>query len=72
MYICRVCSLRFPTHLNSEFESHVLRCVERNADFIDNLRPAAAPYEGDPELAAFARSEGSVYNRRPGSRRQPR
>lgn len=72
MYICRVCSLRFPTHLNDDFERHVRRCVERNADFIDDLRPAQAPYEGDPELAAFARAEGSVYNRRPGTRRRPR
>jgi hypothetical protein len=72
MYVCRVCSLRFPTHCNAEFESHVRRCVKRNADFVDSCRPANAPFEGDPELAAFARSEGSVYNRRPGSRRQPR
>jgi hypothetical protein len=72
MYVCRICSLRFPTDLNGDFERHVLRCVQRHADFVDECRPVGAPFEGDPELAAFARAEGSVYDRRPGSRRQPR
>lgn len=71
MYVCRICGLRFPTHLNSEFESHVGRCVNRNEDVVDFFRPAGAPFEGDPELAAFARAEGDVYNRRPGTRRRP-
>jgi hypothetical protein len=72
MYVCRVCSLRFPTHADEAFMRHVRQCVDRNQDFIDACRPAGAPFEGDPELNLFAREEGSVYNRRPGTRRRPR
>jgi hypothetical protein len=72
MYVCRVCSLRFPTSANGAFESHIRRCVQRNEEFIDSCRPAGQPFEGDPELAAFARAEGDVYNRRAGTRRRPR
>jgi hypothetical protein len=72
MYVCRVCSLRFPAHADESFVRHVRQCVERNGEFIDSLRPAGQPFEGDPELALFAREEGSVYNRRPGTRRRPR
>ena len=71
MYVCRICGLRFPTHVEGVFESHVSKCVTRNQDFIDSCRPAGAPFEGDPELALFAREEGSVYNRRPGTRKRP-
>jgi hypothetical protein len=72
-YVCRICGLRFTTRASEGvFESHVRRCVERNGDFIDSCRPAGQPFEGDPELAAFAREEGSVWNRRPGTRRRPR
>jgi hypothetical protein len=71
-YVCRVCGSTFPLHHNGMFEQHVARCVDRHADFIDDLRPSGQPFEGDPELAAFAREEGSVYNRRPGARRRPR
>jgi hypothetical protein len=72
-YICRVCGMTFPVNsTESTFETHVGRCVARNGDFIDACRPAGQPFEGDPELAAFARAEGDVYNRRPGTRRRPR
>ena len=72
-YVCRICSLRFPRGASEAvFESHVRRCVERNQDFIEQCRPAGQPFEGDPELAAFARAEGDVYNRRAGTRRRPR
>lgn len=64
--------MRFPTVANEAFERHVSRCVQRNEEFIDSCRPSGAPFEGDPELNAFAREEGSVYNRRPGFRRRPR
>jgi hypothetical protein len=70
--VCRVCGSNFPEHHQGVFSSHVMRCVERHAGFIDSLRPGPAPFEGDPELAAFARAEGDVYNRRRGTRRQPR
>jgi hypothetical protein len=72
MYVCRICGMRFAPHLDLVFESHIARCVRRNEDVIDFFRPANAPFEGDPELAAFARAEGDVYNRRPGTRRRPR
>lgn len=71
MYICRVCGMKFPRQLDSEFESHVSRCVKRHEEFIDSVRPNVIEF-GDPELAAFARAEGDVYNRRPGTRRRPR
>jgi len=71
MYVCRICGLKFPTHLNGDFEAHVGRCVQRNEDVVDHFRPAVMEF-GDPELAAFARAEGDVYNRRPGTRRRPR
>jgi hypothetical protein len=71
-YVCRICGLRFPVNATeSVFESHVGRCVQRNEEFIDACRPAGQPFEGDPELGLFAREEGSVYNRRPGTRRRP-
>jgi hypothetical protein len=71
-YVCRVCGLQFAMRASEgAFESHVRRCVDRNQGFIDACRPAGVPYEGDPELAAFARAEGDVYNRRPGTRRRP-
>jgi hypothetical protein len=69
--VCRVCGSRFPEHHHGVFSAHVMRCVERHADFIDSLR-VGQPFEGDPELAAFARAEGSVYDRRPGTRRRAR
>ena len=47
-----------------------LRYLDRAAGLA--LEIADGSRDGDPELAAFARAEGSVYNRRPGSRRQPR
>lgn len=71
MYVCRICGLRFPARLEGEFERHVGRCVQRNEDVVDQHRPAVMTF-GDPELAAFARAEGDVYNRRPGTRRRPR
>lgn len=70
--VCRVCGSNFPEHHQGTFSAHVTRCVERHADFIDSLRPAGQPFEGDPELAAFARAEGDVYDRRPGTRRRAR
>jgi hypothetical protein len=71
-YVCRICGFRFPARASEgAFESHVGRCVAANQDFIDDCRPAGQPFEGDPELALFAREEGSVYNRRPGTRRRP-
>lgn len=72
MYVCRICGLRLSTHAEHDFEQHVAKCVRRHEEFIDSCRPAQAPFEGDPELAAFARAEGSVYNRAPGTRRRPR
>jgi len=65
---CRVCSRTFPRHQMGTFQRHLLECVERNADFVDQFRPVEI-FEGDPELAKFAREEGSVYDRRPGTRR---
>lgn len=71
--ICRVCGERYPIHHQTQFNAHLIRCVERHADFIDSLRPCPpSPAEGDPELLAFAMSEGDVYNRRAGTRKQPR
>lgn len=70
-YVCRVCGLTFPVTQDHAFAAHVGRCVERNTDVVDAFRPRA-PFEGDPELAAFARAEGDVYNRRSGTRRRPR
>ena len=71
--VCRVCGARYRQHHHRQFQTHLLACVERNAEFIDALRPApSAPFEGDPELAAFAMAEGDVYNRRPGTRKPPR
>jgi len=70
-YVCRICGLTFPSHHEHDFEQHVGRCAQRNEDVIDAFRPGALIF-GDPELAAFAREEGSVYNRRPGTRRRPR
>jgi hypothetical protein len=67
MHICRICGTLLPL---GALQAHLNRCVERNADVIDGLRPRV-PFEGDPELSRFAREEGSVYNRRPGTRRQP-
>jgi hypothetical protein len=71
-FLCRVCGMGFPAHHNGAFEAHVMRCVERHADLIDGLRHPGAPFEGDPELAAFARAEGDVWNRRAGTRRRAR
>jgi hypothetical protein len=72
MFVCRICGLRFPARASDEvFVSHVTRCVHRHEDFIDSCRPPGQPFEGDPELAAFAREEGSVYNRRAGTRLRP-
>ena len=71
VYVCRVCGMTFPTHANREFETHVGRCVDKHEEFIDSVRPSVLVF-GDPELAAFARAEGDVYNRRPGTRRRPR
>lgn len=70
-YVCRICGLTFPSHHEETFERHVGRCAERHEDVIDAFRPRVMEF-GDPELAAFAREEGSVYNRRPGTRRRPR
>jgi hypothetical protein len=70
-YVCRICGLQFPVTQDHAFAEHIGRCVERNAEVVDAFRPAAFDF-GDPELAAFAREEGSVYNRRPGTRRRPR
>jgi hypothetical protein len=68
MHQCRICGMQLPL---MQMRPHVTRCVERNADVVDAYRPVR-PFEGDPELARFAREEGSVWNRRPGTRRQPR
>ena len=70
--VCRVCAMRFPTTAESAFLAHIRRCVERHADYIESHRPSGQPFEGDPELNLFAREEGSVYNRRAGTRRRPR
>lgn len=71
MLICRICGLRLPEHADLAFESHVGQCFRRNEEVVDAFRPAVLEF-GDPELAAFARAEGDVYNRRPGTRRRPR
>lgn len=68
MHQCRICGVVLPLE---SLQRHLRTCVERNADVVDSVRPRR-PFEGDPELARFAREEGSVYNRRPGTRRQPR
>lgn len=69
--VCRVCGARYPQHRTEAFGRHIRECVERHADFIDEFR-TAEPFEGDPELGVFARTEGDVYNRRPGTRKRPR
>lgn len=69
--ICRICHERYPLHRTDEFQRHVQACAERHAEYVDSCRPAPLEF-GDPELAAFAREEGDVYNRRAGTRRQPR
>jgi hypothetical protein len=66
---CRICGLAFST--SDPLVAHLKRCVERHQDRLDELRTPPA-FTGDPELAAFAAAEGDVYNRRPGTRRQPR
>jgi hypothetical protein len=71
-YICRICGFRLPEHHDGQFADHVRRCVKRNEELIDQFRPSGQPFEGDPELNLFAREEGSVYDRRPGTRRRPR
>jgi hypothetical protein len=71
MYVCRICGMRFPVHANGAFEGHVGGCAQRNQEVVDAFRPAVIEF-GDPEMAAFARAEGDVYNRRPGTRRRPR
>jgi hypothetical protein len=68
MHECRICGISLPL---TQMQAHLGKCVERNADVVDAFRPKRA-FEGDPELARFARAEGSVWNRRPGTRRQPR
>ena len=69
--MCRVCGARFAPHHVEPFQRHVLACTHRHADFVDCFRPVEI-FEGDPELGAFAREEGDVYNRRPGTRKQAR
>lgn len=66
---CRVCGLVTPSQ--DSLAAHLSKCVERNAEIVDRFRPPSFDF-GDPELALFAREEGSVYNRRPGTRRRPR
>jgi hypothetical protein len=66
IWICRVCGLQLRSL--DALGAHLTRCVERHQDELDELR-TPAPFEGDPELAAFAAVEGSVYHRRPGFRR---
>lgn len=68
-FICRICGLQ--THSQDAMAAHLSRCVQRNEEAIDAFRPRVLDF-GDPELALFAREEGSVYNRRPGTRRRPR
>jgi len=71
IWLCRVCGMEFPHSQSTDFRAHVLRCVERNADFVDAMRPRPV-FVGDPEVLAFAMAEGDVYRRRPGTRKQPR
>ena len=72
MYVCNICGLRFPVTAERAWLQHVTRCVQRNEEFVDSCRPSGQPYEGDPEMLAFALAEGDVFNRRPGTRRRPR
>lgn len=71
IFQCRICGMGFPSRQRSDFHAHVARCYERHGDFVDSMRPKR-PFEGDPELLAFAMAEGSVYNRQPGTRKRPR
>jgi hypothetical protein len=68
MHQCRICGVTLPLE---SMRRHLNVCWERNGDVVDAFRPVR-PFEGDPELARFAREEGSVYDRRPGTRRRPR
>lgn len=68
---CRVCGTGFPLHHVERFQRHIETCVTRHADFVDRFRPVEV-FEGDPELGLFARTEGDVHNRRPGTRKQAR
>jgi hypothetical protein len=69
IFVCRVCGLR--TTSQDALAGHLRKCVERNAETVDRYRPPEFDF-GDPELALFAAEEGSVYNRRAGTRRRPR
>lgn len=71
-YVCRICGTHFPISQDQAFGAHITRCYRRNEAELDALRPAGVPWEGDPELLAFARAEGDVYNRQAGTRRRPR
>jgi len=68
MHQCLICGMNLPL---DDMRRHLNKCWQRNGDIVDAYRPVR-PFEGDPELARFAREEGSVYDRRPGTRRRPR
>lgn len=69
--ICTICGSTWRESRRLAFEAHLKGCIERHSDYIDQFRGPQVEF-GDPELAEFARSEGDVYNRRPGTRRRPR
>jgi hypothetical protein len=48
-WLCRVCGMQFPFSQRTDFHAHIGRCVERNADVVEDFRPKR-PFEGDPEL----------------------
>jgi hypothetical protein len=70
MLRCRICGMHFPARQEPVFARHITRCYRRHEGELDALR-TPQPFEGDPELAAFAAAEGDPYNRRPGTRRRP-
>ena len=70
MHDCRICGVSAPA-MRRRIRAPRLKCVERNADFVD-ASARVQPFEGDPELARFAREEGSSTTAEPGTRKRPR
>jgi hypothetical protein len=67
MHQCRICGMR-----SRSCRCEAIWTAASSATPTSSTPTARPPFEGDPELARFAREEGSVWNREPGTRRQPR
>lgn len=70
---CRICGRVWPVRQRSAYYNHMVACARAHEGELGEYREGESyGIEGDPELRAFAREEGDVYNRRPGTRRRPR